>query len=704
MKKFTTKYSILSLVIFMFFSSINAQESNDEKPRSIINMVARYLPEDNAVEMRFFPDKKSILYAGIKNGFVVERAEMSEGIKVEADLKYISIAEVFPYSEAQWTAAFSKGSEDSKHSLNLAKGFFDNMDKQTGGKFNFDEGIKEMKEQKSKEDFEYLIFVMNAIKNKDVAQAIGLSHTDKSVQKDKSYLYRINLIKEPKSVYKVVGLPFNIETAVNKKQEERKIYTIVGDKELSFLWEENNMISGALVERKNNKTGKYEPLNETPVYTLGETSNRNGYKDEKLTNYEWYEYRFYGYNPFGEKILFGSAKAMPKDLTPPKKPLIIKAKHKKIDEVLVEWNVTDPIDNDLKGFIVARGESNDGNFQILHQNLLQKNIRSFTDKTFSRVKSNYYVVQAIDTSGNMNSTKPFFVTITDSIPPLKPKFISGKIDSLGIVTINIELNKEIDLMGYRLYKSNSVEHEFSLISEGFSENDSIVKPVQIIFKDTITLKSLTPYIYYKIIALDYNFNQSEFSEILKVKRPDNIPPTTPVFKNIIVKQNEIELHFALSESEDVAEQYLYRKLKTEAPWELLNKLDNKFTSYIDKKLKQGTVYFYSLRAKDDSNLFSEYAKPVYGKPFDNGVRPPVKNLTIKKDDKNVTLSWEYESLNDNTYFVIYKADQKGNLIQYKNTSNLIFKEPLGKETNSYAVKVFTKEGGQSKISNTLTIK
>ena len=76
---------------------------------------------------------------------------------------------------------------------------------------------------------------MNAIKDKDVAKAIGLSYIDTSIQKDKNYLYRIKLSKEPQSAYKVVGLPFNIETAVNKKQGERKIYTVVGDKELSFL-------------------------------------------------------------------------------------------------------------------------------------------------------------------------------------------------------------------------------------------------------------------------------------------------------------------------------------------------------------------------------------------------------------------------------------------------------------------------------------
>lgn len=704
MKTYITKSAIFSILLFMSLTHINAQDTEDTQPTSVINLVARYLPTDNAVELRFFPDKKSILYSGIKNGFIVERAEITSEIKVEADLKYVNIGEVFPFTKSQWTDALSNANSEIKHNLNLAKDFFDNMDVKTGGNFNFNDGIKKMKEQKSKEDFEYLIFVMDAIKDKDVAQAIGLSFIDKSVQKDKNYLYRIKLIKDPKSDYKVVGLPFNIETSAAKKQEERKIYTVTGDKELSFFWEENDMISGALVERKNNLTGVYESLTKAPIFNLSEGSNRNGFKDENLTNYQWYEYRFYGYNPFGEKVLFGSAKAMPKDLTPPKAPLLLNAKNVKPDEVLIEWTVTAPIDSDLKGFLVARGETNKGSFQILHPNLLPKNTRSYVDKTFSKTKPNYYVIQAIDTSGNISSSTPAFVTIIDSIPPAKPKFISGKIDSLGVVTLNIELNKEPDLMGYRLYKSNSSEHEFSVIREGFDDNDTIQKPVQTIFKDTVTLNSLTPYIYYKIKALDFNYNQSEFSDILKVKRPDKIAPTIPVFKNVIVRQNEIELTFALSKSEDVVAQYLYRKLKIGDPWILLTKLDNKLTSYTDKNLKEGTEYFYSLRAKDDSNLFSEYAKPVYGKPFDNGVRPPVTDLSIKKDDNNILLSWGYKYINGNTYFVIYKVDQKGHLVQYKNTTNLLFKEPISKETSSYAIKVFTKDGGQSKISNTVNIK
>jgi hypothetical protein len=202
--------------------------------------------------------------------------------------------------------------------------------------------------------------------------------------------------------------------------------------------------------------------------------------------------------------------------------------------------------------------------------------------------------------------------------------------------------------------------------------------------------------------LDQNFNQSEFSDILKVKRPDKIAPTTPVFKNIIARKEEIELEFALSQSEDVAEQYVYRKLENNAAWELIATLKKDQTSFIDKNVKTNINYFYSLRAKDDSNLYSPYAVPVYGNPYDDGVRPPVENLTIKNSKDKIKLDWNYKTTTKNTFFVIYKNDSKGNLVQYKSTYALTFEDDLKGKKNKYAVKVFTKDGGQSILSKEVT--
>ena len=678
-----------------------AQDDPSERPTSSINMIARYTK--NSVEMRFFPDKKQVLNYGFKNGFIIERADITvipEGVDDINKLSFVKVGQTTVYTQQQWSDALSISGTEIKKDLELSKDFFDSMDKNKGGTFNFEDGIKDMNEQKSKEDFEYLIVVMNAIKCKEAAQALGLSYIDKSVEANKRYIYRIKLNGESKT-YDITNMPFTIETK-SEIFKLRKIYVKPGDTKLSFMWDETDMVSGTIVERKNSKTGTWDLLTQAPEYNINE-GQRKGYFDEKLTNYVKYEYRFYGNNPFGERILFGTAKGMPIDLTPPKTPLYISAKHSKPDEILIKWDTNKPEDGDLKGFFIGRGNSNNGKFNIVHDKLLAKETRSYIDKKFSKDETNYYVIQAIDTSGNVSSTIPAYVTIIDSIAPIKPKFLSGKIDSLGVVTLNIDKNLEKDLMGYRLFRSNSDKHEFSVIREGFSPNDSIQKPIQLVFKDTVTLNSLTPYIYYRIKALDQNFNQSEFSDILKVKRPDKIAPTTPVFKNIISRKEEIELEFVLSQSEDVVEQYLYRKLEKNAKWELIATLKNDQKIYIDKQLKTNGNYFYSLRAKDDSNLFSQYAASVYGKPYDDGVRPPIEDFIFKKEKDKIILNWNYKAINKDTFFVIFKNDSKENLIQYKNTSELSFEEKSDSKTNKYAVKVYTKDGGQSVLSKIVTV-
>jgi hypothetical protein len=100
-----------------------------------------------------------------------------------------------------------------------------------------------------------------------------------------------------------------------------------------------------------------------------------------------------------------------------------------------------------------------------------------------------------------------------------------------------------------------------------------------------------------------------------------------------------KLYFALSNSIDVVEQTLYRRLSFKESWKVLTVLKKDQQKYVDKNLKQGTKYYYALRAKDDSDNYSKYAVAVYGMPYDEGVRPIVKNLRIDQDKekKVVTL-------------------------------------------------------------------
>jgi len=309
----------------------------------------------------------------------------------------------------------------------------------------------------------------------------------------------------------------------------------------------------------------------------------------------------------------------------------------------------------------------------------------------------------VDTAFNVSSSFPVAVTLIDTVPPVQPTIASGLIDSLGVVTLTMTQNPEKDLMGYRIFRANDPEHEFSVIREGFLEVDSMGQAVQLLFTDTVTLNSLTPYIYYRAKALDFNHNQSEFSEILRVERPDTIAPTTPVFKRLVNSTNQIDLYFALSESEDVVEQILYRKDSMEAPWVAYANLDSTQTLFTDTEVEQGTTYYFSMRARDNSGLFSDYAHPVFGKAYDDGVREVVTNLIVTEEDGTITLNWDYEGMNEETFFVIYRTDNQGRLKTHRRAEGLNFSEPLrGGGSVVYAVRTHTTDGGQSPLSAVVT--
>ena len=500
----------------------------------------------------------------------------------------------------------------------------------------------------------------------------------------------------------MIPVPFIVTTDAKSAAVNRKVDVHEGDEELVFSWEENDMLSGVFVERKNDLTGVFEPMNDLLKLSLSEGSFRNGFKDSMLVNYHKYQYRLYGMNVFGEKVLFAEVTAMPRDRTPPHTPLMQSAKHVAENEVVVTWKPGQPVDADLKGFKILRGESVDGHFNPISDRLLNKNTTTFTDRNFIRGGKNFYKVQAVDTAGNYSTSFSAYATLIDTVPPAIPRVVSAEMDSTGIVTIVLAKNKEKDLMGYRLFWANDPSHEFAAIQEGFDSRDTTTRPVQLVFKDTVTLNTLTGHVYYKVKALDYHYNQSGFSKLIDVKRVDIIPPTTPVFKNVVVDKDAIHLTFALSQSTDVKTQYLYRKTAHEDSWRKIATLKNGQTNYVDKNLQTGMTYYYSLRAMDSSNLYSDYATPVYGKPFDTGQRPKVKNFKLKKKGDSVVLTWGYPNAKKGTYFVIYKTNRKGHLVEYKKTDKMTFSEKISKKGQHYAVRAFTKDGGLSPMSDTLS--
>lgn len=684
------KIIFLTIISCLMFNLIGNAQTDIAKSK--IAIIARYTEE--GLELRWIPDNKTILQLGFKNSYTIERS-------ISGSNQFEKITTVNVLSDAKWDSLITVESNiETQSNLELARDFLFAETETEERRINLDDGIAELKEQKSKEDMVYAIFVLTAIKDGKVANALGLSFIDKTVKAGETYIYRIKL-EAKSSVYDIEDGEVTINASLNPDRYKNEVLVYPGDKQLSFAWASPKELSGYFVERATEEETEFNPLNSTPFYAA-KGSEFDGpingsFMDDSLTNYKWYRYRFYGMTAFGEKVMFAEVKGMPRDLTPPDAPIIKQPQHIKPKEVLVEWDIYGDLD-DLRGFIVGRSDKDSGDFKILHNELLTKNKREFIDSTFLTGGINYYIVHAVDTSGNISSSYPAYVALIDSIPPAKPIITSAIIDSLGVVTITIQLGIENDLMGYKLFKANSPDHEFSVIEEAYKKNKGDSNLVKIEFSDTVTLHSLTPKIFYRVKALDFNYNQSEFSEIIAVTRPDTIPPVCPVFSNVIVGENHVGLYFIPSSSEDVKEHTIYRKSDMLKDWVIIETFKDSLNSFIDTNVTTGVTYYYSIRAMDESGLYSDYSSVVFGKPYDSGVRLPIENLSAKVEEKNIILQWNYPSLKKDHTFVIYKKNSKGQLVQYDTTTDKSYTDKRASKENYYAIKVVTNDGGQSILS------
>lgn len=684
------RYKLLVIAILCLPFGIFGQDLIESE----VTVTTRYSAKDQRMEVYCASKENEVFRKLLESGYVLERS--ADGVN------YKTIQEVHPANSTVWDNAIAQEpDEEQKNALLSLKDYIGNIDKiGVISAEDFAKGFKEVQEFRKFQNISNLVLFVKVLESQNIAELMGVLSFDTSVEQGKTYYYRAKPLATF-TEYKVTSKPQKV-IASEKTDYTQKISVQQGDGELGFSWERNNLV-GFVVERKADDETEFKSLTEEIQFT----SRPRGYKgevkgafeDKGLENYKPYTYRFYANTFWGEKVLFGEVTAHAVDRTPPPAPFLPQPKHTKPNEVMVSWKVQKEAP-DLLGFVVARSTQPNGDFQVLHDRILPKNIRNFVDKSFRTDTLNYYMIQAIDTARNISSSNSALVVLIDSIPPKKPVFVQSAISKKGVVTLEVKKNEARDLMGYRLYKSNSPEHEFSVIYEGFKHKDAL-DTIPTVFTDTTTLKTLTPYVYYRVKALDTHYNESEFSEIVKLKRPDTIPPATPVFKKVEVSKNKVVLSFALSPSEDVVSQMIYRRENKNEAWQLLDSLTGKQTAYTDTKVAKGTTYYYSLRAKDDSGLFSAYATPVFGRPYDTGVRTPVSKIKIKKQDDKLLLSWEYPQKNADTFFIVYKSNKKGQLLQYKRTEALQLSIPYTGKAD-YGIKVFTKDGGQSVLSKTVT--
>ncbi|MFP8489637.1 hypothetical protein ACKGJO_11150 [Gracilimonas sp. Q87] len=696
-------YKKISILIVLltgmgWLNTANAQQTNEAE----IHLFARYV-EGDGIEMRWFSDNNEVMRRGTESGFIVERRVAGTG-------PFQTVQTVQPLDESQTEQLIQTtvGEGDRADRLRVVTELRDSDTDHLPGEIDFQNRIEDLVNRKSAEDFRTMTFMLSSFEDSLAARVLGLSASDTNVMPGQTYEYRARLVSS--GGLNVTSVVTEITATEQTEDYEVPILVNEGDGELSFIWQQPENSVGMYVQRSFSENGPFEPLNEVIELNLRgkqfDGPQRGTFFDKELNNYRNYHYRFYGQNVFGERVLFGEASGTPRDLTPPREPLLLQPKHESEDTVRVTWEMPGTVDNDLAGFAVLRGDGSSEEFVRLHPDLTDPNLREWIDLDFNRDLDTYYAIQAVDTAGNVSTSAVLPVSYIRFNPPVKPEIGQATIGDDGSVEIIISPDPEDAVDGYKIFMANDPEHEFSVVKEMFGDS-LITSGSRTIVRDTVMLNTLTRNVYYKIRAYDVHFNESEESDVIALERPDIVPPPRPVFKNVEIGSTDVNFEIALPSVIDFQTATLYRRSGPASDWQPIQTFREKteIARYTDRGLEPGATYFYRLQAEDQSGLLSDFSNPVQVKTVNRRSVSVAENLSAQSGDRGTVIRWAYPGDDlDEVFFVIYRRSGEEGLRQVGRSDNTTFTDRRVRAGRyEYRVRVFRKDGNQSLLSDTAVV-
>lgn len=689
--------TILSILLIAGSFSLYSQEETAAGDSLVAyqSLLAQARSFGDSVVIRWAPETASAWQKTNYYGYKVSRADITEGADSFA---YVTLADTIkPMSLLSWQSGMSP-TADADYAAIAMQCIYG----ETGSEIPLHLNTFKLKRDLLNSRFGFTLFAADV--DRKAADYSGLRFVDYQVEEGREYLYKIShlvpdsiLTMAPTLQYVATDSLYLPKPLQIQKSEDENVITLLWDRETA-----KQDFTAYFIERS--KDGRdYEPLHKVP-YIQGYDKQRTFYNstytytDSIGANYDPFFYRVAGITMFGNRSDWSKPiKAQGVDKTPPNAATGVTASLANKNTAVISWTNNSDAREVKKTNVYYSFDQENGYFNLTPGGLAA-DVDNYEHKDVNIYLKHFYKIETIDTAGNSAFSAPYRMLIRDTFPPSMPTGLSGRIDTNGIVTLTWNLNPELDLMGYKIFYANEEGHEFSLVT-GHAVADTA-------YRDSITLKTYTRNIYYKVIALDQSFNYSDHSATLKLVRPDILPPSSPIINDYEVRDNGIYIAWARSESEDLERHELARRNDGD-DWELVATFYDETNEYLDTLMSPNTTYDYKVVAVDSSGLHSMVIRPVRLKSHKSKI-PPIYNFNVSVDNKTgqANLTWLHEFSSD-IKFVIYKEiDDSGyNLLKVNNASKTdLFDKNIQKgKSYNYAVKVMHEDGRKSKFSRVVSI-
>jgi uncharacterized protein len=668
-----------------------------DSTQSYVAMIGKY--HKNAVVLRWAPSNNSAFFASLNYGYKVERTIILIDSNFQK-INWVSLGVFLPADSSTWQKQVDTTNSFQVIAAQAALGKFR---RDVGDDPNLGQILKRYEEESNLFGFS----MMSADIDPTAATLLGLRYEDKDVLPNCTYGYRITPLT-PKSIIPILSGECFVETRKEGQIYPPELLEWGYENHVRLDWYtqmHKDLYSGYYVERGDKNGKNFVRLNKFPIALLENPAAKKEtfqltHLDEVPRDYEVYSYRLVGIDAFGiETVSPQVIYSYGRDRTPPNNASEVTAEDYKEEAIKIKWKKKD-MEKDFVGYNVLRAENPEGPYEILNDKPLPQNLKEFLDKNPDVMSGSFYRIEVVDTAGNRNWSLGVHGFLKDTEAPAQPTGLVGKCDSSGVVTLKWTLGPEMDIMGYRVYYNNQEDHEMTNLTP---------YPIQdTVFTDTVTLASLTDHRFYQIVAVDRHQNHSVRSAVIEVQLPDTIPPVKPLFSSFLVTDTAVYMSWIPSTSEDAIKHNLYRK-QGNSEYSLLQTIsDSTVSSITDSKVQIGQVYTYRIEAIDDDGNKSGFPKEVSGKIYDSGKRTPIANVQAAyvADKKHIKLTWKYPPSSKYKY-VVYRSYNGSTFAMFKTIAGTenYFEDYklLGPGTYTYAVRAFYSDGGDSGLSNKVTV-
>ena len=484
----------------------------------------------------------------------------------------------------------------------------------------------------------------------DLAEAMCMRFTDRNVKPGHHYIYSVEpLIPADELIADGDVVELDNTPYVHPPFEPVITDSVSSGNDVILYWPLNAGGYTAYDIERRTPGGEWTQLNHRPFITYSSDERpvyQNQYTD-KVKELGTYEYRIRGYDSFAEKGPWSPVHSTYHgDIIAPMPPTITFMNVDRSDKVDVFVDVhffKDSLEADLAGYkIFYYNEVTSNDWIPLHDDLIPPG------ETVKRVQINgltsgMIIIASVDHAGNMGSSMPKPIVLDDVVPPDAPTDLSYTMLPNGVVELRWAPNQERDVRGYQLYAANDTTHAFLQVKGLGVIQDTVTY-------DTTVVTGLNQrYIYYRLKAVDYSGNSSEFSEILQVQRLSYDKPFTCVVDSVWQNDSTVFIDWRTQAEHNVIAYRMYRRQKGDnSPWVIVQVVDANHVKGnivhtedmppIDRKNR----YFYAIEAVSTAHIVSDLSHPV-------GVRhngpdiinvPVTLSATYDSKARQLTLDWE----------------------------------------------------------------